>query len=81
MCSAVLYPVVRRCSHKSVGKVISAVNGMLTGMPFRIPTPDVSVVDLPCRLEFGMFYAVWLELDDVVFECREFLETNRGTNR
>merc|ERR1719389_1599631 len=30
---------------KAVGKVIPAVNGKLTGMAFRVPTPDVSVVD------------------------------------
>jgi len=35
---------------KAVGKVIPAVNGKLTGMAFRVPTPDVSVVDLTCRL-------------------------------
>jgi hypothetical protein len=34
-----------------VGKVIPALNGKLTGMAFRVPTPDVSVVDLTCRLE------------------------------
>jgi glyceraldehyde 3-phosphate dehydrogenase len=31
--------------------VIPALNGKLTGMSFRVPTPDVSVVDLTCRLE------------------------------
>merc|ERR1712088_513702 len=36
---------------KAVGKVIPSVNGKLTGMAFRVPTPDVSVVDLTCRLE------------------------------
>jgi len=36
---------------KAVGKCFPAVNGKLTGMAFRVPTPDVSVVDLTCRLE------------------------------
>jgi len=36
---------------KAVGKCYPKVNGKLTGMAFRVPTPDVSVVDLTCRLE------------------------------
>lgn len=36
---------------KAVGKVIPTLNGKLTGMSFRVPTPDVSVVDLTVRLE------------------------------
>ncbi len=36
---------------KAVGKVIPALNGKLTGMAFRVPTLDVSVVDLTVRLE------------------------------
>lgn len=36
---------------KAVGKVIPALNGKLTGMAFRVPTADVSVVDLTCRIE------------------------------
>ena len=35
---------------KAVGKVIPALNGKLTGMSFRVPTIDVSVVDLTCNL-------------------------------
>lgn len=35
---------------KAVGKVIPALNGKLTGMAFRVPVCDVSVVDLTCRL-------------------------------
>jgi len=36
---------------KAVGKVLPALNGKLTGMSFRVPNPDVSVVDLTVRLE------------------------------
>ena len=36
---------------KAVGKVIPELNGKLTGMSFRVPTIDVSVVDLTARLE------------------------------
>jgi len=36
---------------KAVGKVIPALNGKLTGVSFRVPVADVSVVDLTCRLE------------------------------
>jgi glyceraldehyde 3-phosphate dehydrogenase len=35
---------------KAVGQVIPSLNGKLTGMSMRVPTPDVSVVDLTCRL-------------------------------
>lgn len=36
---------------KAVGKVLPALNGKLTGMAFRVPTPNVSVVDLTVNLE------------------------------
>ncbi len=42
---------------KAVGKVIPALNGKLTGMAFRVPVMDVSVVDLTVRLEKSATYA------------------------
>jgi glyceraldehyde 3-phosphate dehydrogenase len=36
---------------KAVGKCYPKLNGKLTGMAFRVPTPDVSVIDLTIRLE------------------------------
>jgi len=50
---------------KAVGKVLPKLNGKLTGMAFRVPTPDVSVVDLTCRLEKGAKY------DDIVAKVKE----------
>merc|ERR1711881_401854 len=50
---------------KAVGKCYPALNGKLTGMAFRIPTPDVSVVDLTCRLEKGASY------DEIVAAVKE----------
>merc|ERR1712123_308659 len=41
---------------KAVGKVLPELNGKLTGMAFRVPTPDVSVVDLTVRIEKGATY-------------------------
>ncbi len=41
---------------KAVGKVIPSLNGKLTGMAFRVPTMDVSVVDLTVKLEKGASY-------------------------
>jgi len=48
-----------------VGKVLPAVNGKLTGMAFRVPTPDVSVVDLTCRIEKAAKY------DEIVAAIKE----------
>merc|ERR1739847_209105 len=50
---------------KAVGKVLPSVNGKLTGMAFRVPTPDVSVVDLTCRIEKGATY------EDIVAAIKE----------
>lgn len=41
---------------KAVGKVIPELNGKLTGMAFRVPVPDVSVVDLTCTLKTDATY-------------------------
>lgn len=41
---------------KAVGKVIPALNGKLTGMAMRVPTANVSVVDLTCRIEKSATY-------------------------
>jgi glyceraldehyde 3-phosphate dehydrogenase len=53
---------------KAVTKVIPALNGKLTGMAFRVPTPDVSVVDLTCRIEKGASYK---EICDVIKKTSE----------
>jgi len=50
---------------KAVGKVLPSVNGKLTGMAFRVPTPDVSVVDLTCRLTNEASY------DEIVAAVKE----------
>lgn len=50
---------------KAVGKVIPSLNGKLTGMSFRVPTLDVSVVDLTCKLEKSATY------DEIVEAVKE----------
>jgi len=50
---------------KAVGKCYPPVKGKLTGMAFRVPTPDVSVVDLTCRLRRGAKY------DEIVAAVKE----------
>jgi len=50
---------------KAVGKVIPALNGKLTGMAFRVPVHNVSVVDLTVRLGKGATY------DDIKAKVKE----------
>lgn len=50
---------------KAVGKVIPSLNGKLTGMAMRVPTANVSVVDLTCRLEKSCSY------DEIVNALKE----------
>ncbi|MDF7671454.1 glyceraldehyde-3-phosphate dehydrogenase [Orbaceae bacterium ESL0721] len=54
---------------KAVGKVIPELNGKLTGMAFRVPTPDVSVVDLTARLAKPATY------EDI---CKAMKEASEG---
>ena len=51
---------------KAVGKVIPALNGKLTGMSMRVPTANVSVVDLTARIEKGASYD---EIKEVIKEA------------
>lgn len=55
---------------KAVGKVIPELNGKLTGMAFRVPTVDVSVVDLTVRLNKGTTY------EDI---CKKMKEASEGS--
>lgn len=48
---------------KAVGKVIPDLNGKLTGMAFRVPVPDVSVVDLTVKLKKPVSLTLCIELD------------------
>ncbi|AXR06827.1 type I glyceraldehyde-3-phosphate dehydrogenase [Salinimonas sediminis] len=54
---------------KAVGKVIPELNGKLTGMAFRVPTPNVSVVDLTVNLAKAASY------DDI---CQAMKEASEG---
>jgi len=55
---------------KAVGKVIPELNGKLTGMAFRVPTVDVSVVDLTCKLGKGATY------EEI---CKKMKEASEGS--
>ncbi len=55
---------------KAVGKVLPDLNGKLTGMAFRVPTSDVSVVDLTVELSSGASY------DDI---CKAMKEASEGS--
>ncbi|MES9869757.1 MAG: type I glyceraldehyde-3-phosphate dehydrogenase, partial [Sedimenticola sp.] len=54
---------------KAVGVVLPELNGKLTGMAFRVPTSDVSVVDLTCELDSEATY------DDICAAMKEASET------
>ncbi len=54
---------------KAVGVVLPELNGLLTGMAFRVPTSDVSVVDLTVELNNGASY------DDICAAMKEASET------
>ena len=54
---------------KAVGKVIPSLNGKLTGMSFRVPTMDVSVVDLTVNLSKSVSY------DDI---CKAMKDASEG---
>ncbi len=53
---------------KAVGKVIPSLNGKLTGMAFRVPTANVSVVDLTCKLAKP---AKWDEIKQAMKQASE----------
>ncbi len=55
---------------KAVGKVLPQLNGKLTGMAFRVPTSDVSVVDLTVELDRGASY------EDI---CAAMKEASQGS--
>lgn len=55
---------------KAVGKVIPELKGKLTGMAFRVPTTDVSVVDLTCKLNKDATY------EEICAKMKEASETS-----
>lgn len=55
---------------KAIGKVIPSLEGKLTGMAFRVPTPNVSVVDLTVTLKTGA------TLEEILAELKRRSETD-----
>merc|ERR1712083_228691 len=64
---------------KAVGKVLPALNGKLTGMAFRVPTPDVSVVDLTAKLAKETTYDDIKALMKAKSESPEFKGDSRSS--
>jgi len=58
---------------KAVGKVIPELDGKLTGMAFRVPTANVSVVDLTVKLEKAASY------DEIKQTIKKFAESPEGS--
>ena len=57
----------------ALGKVIPALNGQIISMAFRVPTPNVSVVDLTCKFIKGAEFSdtLKMKLSQVVSSCPE----------
>lgn len=58
---------------KAVGKVLPELNGKLTGMAFRVPTPDVSVVDLVVKLQKKTTYEEICSVLKKASESKEYM--------
>ncbi|KAK2987184.1 hypothetical protein RJ640_030776 [Escallonia rubra] len=64
---------------KAVGKVLPVLNGKLTGMSFRVPTVDVSVVDLTVRLEKKATYEqIKAAIKSSIFDAKAGIALNDG---
>ncbi|KAL6543594.1 Glyceraldehyde-3-phosphate dehydrogenase 2, cytosolic [Orobanche gracilis] len=63
----------------AVGKVLPALNGKLTGMSFRVPTVDVSVVDLTVRLEKEATYEdIKAAIKSSIFDAKAGIALNKN---